>query len=81
MAMISKEKNYRFYKCFVRKKRNFALSDRINMEVHTLENDMAKSGLSASDIVRLLSTETYFELMEIPYPSNQEGVDNFLQAK
>jgi predicted HTH transcriptional regulator len=41
-----------------------------------LENDIAKSGLSASDIVRLLSAETYFELMEIPYPSNQEGVIN-----
>ena len=41
-----------------------------------LENDIAKSGLSLSDIVRLLSTETYFELLEIPYPSNQEGVIN-----
>jgi len=43
---------------------------------YQLENDIAKSGLSASDIVRLLSTETYFELLEIPYPSNQEGVIN-----
>jgi predicted HTH transcriptional regulator len=41
-----------------------------------LENDLAKSGLSASDIVRLLSTETYFELLEIPYPSSQDGVIN-----
>jgi predicted HTH transcriptional regulator len=31
-----------------------------------LENDIVKSGLSASDVVRLLSTETYFELLEIP---------------
>ena len=43
---------------------------------YQLENDIAKSGLSTSDIVRLLSTETYFELLEIPYPSNQEGVIN-----
>jgi len=43
---------------------------------YQLENDIAKSGLSASDIVRLLSTQTYFELLEIPYPSNQEGVIN-----
>ncbi|MDR2585706.1 MAG: putative DNA binding domain-containing protein [Prevotellaceae bacterium] len=43
---------------------------------YLLENDIAKSGLSTSDIVRLLSTETYFELLEIPYPSNQEGVIN-----
>ncbi|MCL2311151.1 MAG: putative DNA binding domain-containing protein, partial [Firmicutes bacterium] len=41
---------------------------------YQLENDIVKSGLSASDIVRLLSTETYFELLKIPYPSNQEGV-------
>ena len=43
---------------------------------YQLENDIAKLGLSASDIVRLLSAETYFELLEIPYPSNQEGVIN-----
>ena len=39
-----------------------------------LENNIAKSGLSASDIVRLLSTETYFELLKTPYPSDQDGV-------
>jgi hypothetical protein len=43
---------------------------------YQLENDIAKSGLSASDIVRLLSAETYFKLLEIPYPSNQESVIN-----
>jgi predicted HTH transcriptional regulator len=39
-----------------------------------LENEIAKSNLDASDIVRLLSTETYFERLNIPYPSNREGV-------
>jgi len=45
-----------------------------NVGDYLLENDIVKSGLSTSDIVRLLSTETYFELLKIPYPSNQEGV-------
>jgi predicted HTH transcriptional regulator len=39
-----------------------------------LETEIAKSNLSASEIISLLSTETYFELMKIPYPSNQTGV-------
>jgi len=39
-----------------------------------LENEIAKTNLSISEIIRLLSTETYFELMKIPYPSNQAGV-------
>ncbi len=38
------------------------------------ELETAKSNLSASDVVRLLSTETYFDLMKTPYPSNQSGV-------
>ena len=41
-----------------------------------LENDIAKQELLISDIFRYLSTETYFELLGIPYPSNQEGVIN-----
>jgi len=44
-----------------------------NNDYH-LENDIVKSNLSSSDVIRLLSTETYFELMQIPYPSNQDGV-------
>jgi predicted HTH transcriptional regulator len=47
-----------------------------------LENDIAKSNLSSSDVIRLLSTETYFELMKIPYPSNQAGaVEKFLSEQ
>jgi len=45
-----------------------------NKNNYQLENDIAKSNLSSSDVIRLLSTETYFELMQIPYPSNQDGV-------
>ena len=37
------------------------------------------TNLTASDVIRLLSTETYFDLMKIPYPSNQKGVvDKFM---
>ncbi|MDR0231582.1 MAG: putative DNA binding domain-containing protein [Dysgonamonadaceae bacterium] len=39
-----------------------------------LENEIAKSNLSMSEVTGLLSTETYFELMKIPYPTYQAGV-------
>lgn len=38
------------------------------------ELEIAKDNLSAPDVIRLLSTETYFDLMKLPYPSNQNGV-------
>lgn len=38
------------------------------------ELELAKTGLGISDIIRLLSTETYFDLMKIPYPTDQKGV-------
>lgn len=38
------------------------------------EDEIAKDGLLIADVVRLLSTETYFDLLKIPYPSNQQGV-------
>ncbi|MEO7316033.1 MAG: RNA-binding domain-containing protein [Ginsengibacter sp.] len=38
------------------------------------ELEIAKDNLSASDVIRLLSTETYFDLMKLSYPSNQNGV-------
>lgn len=38
------------------------------------EYDSAKESLSAADIINLLSTQSYFELLKIPYPSTQEGV-------
>ena len=38
------------------------------------EQEIAKDNLKASDVIQLLSTETYFDLMKLPYPSNQTGV-------
>lgn len=38
------------------------------------ELEIAKDNLFAPDVIRLLSTETYFDLMKLPYPSNQDGV-------
>ncbi len=44
------------------------------------EKEIAKDNLAASDITKYLSTETYFDLMKLPYPSTQEGViDKFLE--
>lgn len=48
----------------------------------TYEQEIAKENLDASDVIRLLSTETYFDLMDLPYPSNQTGViQKFLDEK
>ena len=38
------------------------------------ELEIAKEGLTISDIIRYLSTETYFDLLKIPYPTDQKGV-------
>ncbi|MFN7491340.1 MAG: RNA-binding domain-containing protein [Cyclobacteriaceae bacterium] len=44
------------------------------------EKEIAKDNLSASDITKYLSTETYFDLMKLPYPSDQQGViDKFME--
>jgi len=44
------------------------------------EKEIAKDNLNASDITKYLSTETYFDLLKLPYPSSQEGViDKFLE--
>lgn len=40
------------------------------------EEEVAMDSLLIADVVRLLSTETYFDLLNQPYPSNQEGVIN-----
>ena len=46
------------------------------------EDEIAKENLTASDIISLLSTQTYFELLKLPYPSNQEGViEKFISEK
>jgi ATP-dependent DNA helicase RecG len=38
------------------------------------EQEIAKDNLNANNVIQLLSTETYFDLMKLPYPSNQSGV-------
>lgn len=38
------------------------------------EMEIAKDGLSISDVIKYLSTETYFDLLKIPYPTDQKGV-------
>lgn len=43
-------------------------------EAVPFEKEIAKDNLSASDITKYLSTETYFDLMKLPYPSSQQGV-------
>ncbi len=43
-------------------------------ETTSFEKEIAKDNLSAAEITKYLSTETYFDLMKLPYPSNQTGV-------
>jgi len=44
------------------------------------EKEVAKNNLSSSDITKYLSTETYFDLIKLPYPSTQQAViDKFLE--
>ena len=38
------------------------------------EKEIAKNNLDASDITKYLSSETYFDLLKIPYPSTQKAV-------
>ncbi|MDO5617058.1 MAG: putative DNA binding domain-containing protein [Cruoricaptor ignavus] len=46
------------------------------------ELEIAKENLSASEVINLLSAETYFDLMKIPYPSEQNGIiEKFVEEK
>ena len=38
------------------------------------EKEIAKDNLTSSDITKYISTETYFDLMKLPYPSTQQAV-------
>lgn len=49
-------------------------------DVGPFEKEIAMDNLSAADITKYLSTETYFDLMKMPYPSTQQGViDKFIE--
>lgn len=45
-----------------------------NKRTNPFEQEIAKDNLKASDVIQLLSTETYFDLMKLPYPTIQSGV-------
>lgn len=38
------------------------------------ESEIAMKAVSAADVVRLLDTQIYFDLMKLPYPTNQSAV-------
>ncbi len=47
-----------------------------------LESLIVKRGLDVQDIIRLLSAETYFDLMRLPFPQNHTGViERYLSEK
>jgi ATP-dependent DNA helicase RecG len=37
-------------------------------------SQMAREGCGADDVVRLLDTQSYFDLLKLPYPANRDGV-------
>ncbi|MDA3873478.1 MAG: putative DNA binding domain-containing protein [Kiritimatiellae bacterium] len=41
----------------------------------------SKRGLSAQDVVQLLDTQAFFDLLKLPYPSDRKGVLNRLEAE
>ena len=44
------------------------------------EKEIALDNLTGADVIQLLSTETFFDLLKLPYPSHQNGVlAKFLQ--
>ncbi len=50
--------------------------------VKPLEIQVAKSNVSSDEVIQLLSTQTYFELLKLPYPTDRTGViDKFILEK
>ena len=50
--------------------------------VKPLEIQTAKTNVSSDDVIQLLSTQTYFELLKLPYPATRDGViEKFLSEK
>lgn len=44
-------------------------------------SEIAKSGLSAADVVQLLDTQSYFDLLKLPYPATREAVLDRIQRE
>lgn len=42
---------------------------------------VAVKGLSAQDVIQLLDTQSYFDLLNLPYPTNQQGVLERLESE
>ncbi len=42
---------------------------------------MAKRGLSGQDVIQLLDTQTFFDLLNLPYPTDQVGVLQWLESE
>ena len=50
--------------------------------VKPLESVVAKANVSSSEIINLLNSQTYFDLLKLPYPNTQEGViEKFISEK
>lgn len=48
----------------------------------SLSKQVVKIGSSSSDVVKLLSVQTYFDLMRLPLPQTTDGIiDRFIQEK
>jgi predicted HTH transcriptional regulator len=43
--------------------------------------ESSKQGLDAQDVIELLDTQTFFELLKLPYPADQRGVLDRLQQE
>ena len=44
-----------------------------NIKYH-FETAIALGGCSAADVIKLIDTQAYFDMMELPYPTSQDGV-------
>lgn len=44
-----------------------------NIKYH-FETTIALGGCSAADVIKLIDTQAYFDMMELPYPTSQDGV-------
>ena len=42
---------------------------------------VAKDGLSGQDVIQLLDTQTFFDLLDLPYPTEQLGVLQRLESE
>ena len=41
---------------------------------YNFETAIALGGCSAADVIKLIDTQAYFDMMELPYPTSQDGV-------